>query len=222
MKGLLLKDWFVLWKQGRWMLLLSVLYAVIAVVGDNLFFVGFTVLFLSMLPITALGFDERSHWDRYALTMPYTRRQIVCGKYLLSLIGMAAAALLYILLAVGVLLFSDTPLDIAGLALVLGTMLAIGFLFSALNFPIMFKLGVEKGRLWFILITVGLILFVGVWNALVEERVASDALFGTLADSAGSLIPEMTLAYGVFLVLSPLLFLLSLPMSVRLYEKREL
>ena len=46
MKGLLIKDWFVVWKQAKWMLLLSVVYIILTAVGSGYFFVGFSVLFL--------------------------------------------------------------------------------------------------------------------------------------------------------------------------------
>lgn len=222
MKGLLLKDWFVLWKQGRWMLLLALLYSVISVVGDNLFFAGFTILFLSMLPLTALGFDERSHWDRYALTMPYTRRQLVLSKYLLAAIGMGAAVVWYLLLTAATLVFSSEQMNVAGFLWMLGTMLGIGLLFTALCFPIVFRLGSEKGRLWFMLITVGLIVLIGLWNFLVDETRPTTELFGTLAASVTGLLPRGVRIYAAFPFVSLALFLLSMPLSVRLYETREL
>ena len=53
---------------------------------SNMFFVFYPCLFCGMVPVNLLAYDERSRWLQYSGTLPYTRAQIVSGKYLIGLI----------------------------------------------------------------------------------------------------------------------------------------
>ncbi len=76
MKGLLIKEGYLIWKHGKFMAVLALIYCVMATFKSGYFFAGFSVVFLSMLPMTIMGLDERSKWDHYAVTMPYSRSQV--------------------------------------------------------------------------------------------------------------------------------------------------
>ena len=39
-----------------------------------------------LIPINLLVYDERSRWTQYSGTLPYTKTQIVSGKYLIGLL----------------------------------------------------------------------------------------------------------------------------------------
>ena len=210
MKGLLLKDWYVIFKQGKVMFLFVLLYLILGALGENTFFGAFAVLFLSLLPITVMGFDERSKWDRFAVTLPVTRKQLVLEKYLFSLIALGAGAALYLVFTIAGSAFVHRSTDLAELLGVLAPMLSVSLIFSAVNFPMMFKLGVEKGRLWFILI---IALLGAILGGLLAMR----------SNEGGSLPPWLNgQLLWLLLPVSLLLFAISYPLSVRIYEKREL
>ena len=65
-----------------------------------------------MLVITSLAYDERSRWDRYALTMPVSRKEMVLSKYLLGLILLTFALLINMIFLI---LFGSSPLGEAWL-----------------------------------------------------------------------------------------------------------
>lgn len=210
MKGLLLKDWYVIFKQGKVMFLFVLLYLILGALGENTFFGAFAVLFLSLLPITVMGFDERSKWDRFAVTLPVTRKQLVLEKYLFSLIALGVGAALYLVFTIAGSAFAHRTTDLAELLGVLAPMLSVSLIFSAVNFPMMFKLGVEKGRLWFILI---IALLGAILGGLLAMR----------SNEGGSLPPWLNgQLLWLLLPVSLLLFAISYPLSVRIYEKREL
>ena len=97
MKGLLLKDLYNLEKQARSLLLIFVFYLVFSLIGENSnMFGGVVSIMMVMLVITSLAYDERSRWDRYALTMPVSRKEMVLSKYLLGLILLTFALLINI------------------------------------------------------------------------------------------------------------------------------
>ena len=88
MKGLMLKD-ILNFKnqQGKTFFLLIILYFVMALkMNNSSFFMGVWIVLGITLPISSIAYDEKAKWDKYALTMPVTRRDIVTEKYLLSLL----------------------------------------------------------------------------------------------------------------------------------------
>ena len=86
MKGLLLKDWYMMKQYCRTYPVIAVAFMALSLVdSDNLFFVFYPCLLCGMIPVTLLGYDERSGWVQYSGTMPYTKTQIVSEKYLISL-----------------------------------------------------------------------------------------------------------------------------------------
>ena len=86
MKGLLLKDWYMMKQYCRTYPVIAVAFMALSLVdSDNLFFVFYPCLLCGMIPVILLGYDERSGWVQYSGTMPYTKIQIVSEKYLISL-----------------------------------------------------------------------------------------------------------------------------------------
>ena len=55
-----------------------------------MFFVFYPCMLCGMIPVNLLGYDERSRWMQYSGTMPYTKTQIVSGKYLIGLLAQLA------------------------------------------------------------------------------------------------------------------------------------
>ena len=146
MKGLLLKDWYMMKKYCRSYLLLAVVFVAISLVSnDNMFFVFYPCILCGMIPINLLGYDERSRWLQYSATMPYTKTQIVSGKYLIGLF-----AQLTVLIVMGVV--QAAKMIIAGnfifgdFAVLMLLMLIVSTLTSSISLPFIFRLGVEKGQ----------------------------------------------------------------------------
>ena len=146
MKGLLLKDWYMMKKYCRsYILIAAVFIAVSFFSNDNMFFIFYPCLLCGMIPVNLLGYDERSRWMQYSGTLPYTRTQIVSGKYLIGLLTQ-----LTILVVTGVA--QAVKMTVAGnfvfvdFAVLMLLMLIVSTLTSSICLPFVFKLGVEKGR----------------------------------------------------------------------------
>ncbi len=147
MKGLLLKDWYMVKKYCRSYLLITIVFVAVSLVSDgNMFFVFYPCLLCGMIPVNLLGYDERSRWMQYSGTLPYTRTQIVCGKYIIGLLaqlailvvtGIAQAAKM---IATGDFVFGD-------FVVLMLLMLIVSTFTSSISLPFVFKLGVEKGRI---------------------------------------------------------------------------
>lgn len=147
MKGLLLKDWYMMKMYCRSSFVIAVGFIVLSLISnDNLFFVFYPCLLGGMIPVNLLGYDERSRWIQYSGTMPYTKTQFVSGKYLIGLLAQLA-----ILLVMGVtqamkMVMAGTFI-LGDFAVLMLLIFLVSTLTSAIPLPFIFKLGVEKGRM---------------------------------------------------------------------------
>jgi hypothetical protein len=182
----------------RAFLLMIVLFSVVP--GMNM--TVFAVVYATMMPYTALAYDERSHWEQLARMMPYSSRdnragQICAGLAFHGRSGAAGSARRN----GGAGRWGLTPPLPPGV----GAAFCVGMLVMALTLPPMFRFGVEKGRMFFItLIVVVSCGSAGLASGLVEAGALSGLSAPTLA------LPAVAVA-GT---------LLSILLSVRMYEKR--
>lgn len=209
MKGLLIKDSLVLWRQSKLMLLIVAVYGILPTFsGSSSFLACFAVVFCAMLPITLMALDERSRADRYFLTLPYSRTQVVVSRYLMGLLLMAAALLFTGAATLLYGLFHGEVLAEQFLPLL--PVVCVGLLFDAVIFPLLFKLGVEKGRLYFIIV------MVMIYGGSTVYFMVSDINLSQFFD-------RFTLGTGALLGVGCLvLWLLSMALSVKIYQRRAL
>lgn len=145
MKGLLLKDRKTLLKQMKVMLAIMALFACV----PGTYMSAFALFYAAMMPITALAYDERAKWDELAAMMPYTAKAIVGSKYALGLTLVLPVLALSVLSR---LIVHSTPIVSEDTMALLITA-CLSLILMAINLPFMFRFGVEKGRLIYILLT---------------------------------------------------------------------
>lgn len=76
-RGLLLKDIFELWAQCRVQLVLTGVYLLLPLFIPGIgLFASVGMMLLAMMPVYALGYDERCRWERYALAMPVRKSDL--------------------------------------------------------------------------------------------------------------------------------------------------
>lgn len=203
MKALLKKDIFVFIRQMRLFLLMITIFAVLP--GINM--TTFAIVYCGMLPYVAMAYDERSKWTELAAMMPYTPGDIVLSKYALGWLAIVAATALSTAahLILGRILPSTYSLALSEVL----PSLCIGFIMMAVTLPLMFRFGVEKGRLLFILLIV--VLACG-GAGLVQGVVGSDG--------------EIPAALNTFFLLgipalAVVLTAISVPLSIVLYNRRK-
>lgn len=149
MKGLLIKDCYVLFREARVFLLIVVIFCFIR----NPCTQGFAIMYASMLPFTTMGYDEQSKWDYLAEMMPYSRRDMVLSKYIIGILATLAVAVLQTFSALVLQVFSPDGLLNEHLSSIV-IYICCGLLLMAVDLPVLFKLGSEKGRMVYLLITV--------------------------------------------------------------------
>ena len=77
MKGLLLKDYYMLLKYCRPYALIVLIFGVCSLAdGGNLFMLAYPAVLCGINSVSLLAYDEKSRWQQYCETMPYTRKQV--------------------------------------------------------------------------------------------------------------------------------------------------
>ena len=150
MSGLLLKDFYTLRQYTKTMLIMLFLFALISFGLDNpaTFFEGFIIIMSMMMSITSFSYDSLAKWDRFGLSLPITRKEVVAGKYILSLLLCLIGAVLAFLISSMILILK--PVEDFGMMehiLSLLGIVSVVLLFFSLILPLIFKFGVEKSRL---------------------------------------------------------------------------
>ena len=147
MKGLLRKDLYMAAAFCRtYLLILVVFLAVGAVNNENSFFLIYPMIIGVMLPVSLIGYDERFKWHVACDALPVSRAQAVSSKYILTLLIVGLVFLLTMLVQAVVMIRQGTPEKLRELP---GLLLPIGLAGPALLLPVIFRLGVEKGRLFY-------------------------------------------------------------------------
>lgn len=208
MMGLVLTDIYAMKKNLTLTAVMAVLYMAIGIVtGGSVELVAFFIFFAAMQIISAFAYSERAKMDIFANTLPILRKDVVFGKYVLTAIFLVTATLIGALsLLICDLVYSNVQAeDYASLLIVA----LIGLLFLTIVIPLMFKYGSEKAR--YIIVALYLIPFMAFF-ALTE--------YGLLDLSAlEGLDIKMIIISFVFLDI--ILLLLSMLISVKIYEKKE-
>jgi ABC-2 type transport system permease protein len=203
MKGLVIKDIYTLTRQMKIYLFMIVILALMPGYSTT----SFAIVYSAMLPITALAYDERSKWDHLAVMMPYSVKSIVLSKYTLGYIAIITASLMSIIAQSIISLVTPIAADAEGVVSIIFISF-VAMLMLALNLPLMFKVGVEKGRFTFFIV-VAVIVFGGTaFGDMIKVSLSA-------VDLSLSIVLLVSLA-AVFVI-----NLISIGMSIRFYKKRE-
>lgn len=201
MKGLLLKDLYVMKRELRAFLFIIVVFTAISFVGENnSFFMFYGIVMLPIVNISLISYDERSHWDSFLETTPISRSTAVSEKYLLNL-------LLLLLWSPVVIAFYLIQSDSLGSPLqILCICVYMALFFPAVLYPFIFALGSEKGRFAY---------FIFIFAAM-----AAIAAGVSLTSQGVIVFPEKL---SLLLLLPPVAaYLISWRLSIVLYKKRSL
>lgn len=182
MKGTFLKDIMNLKGQMLYYAFIVVFFFAVGVVSGNIYFYAGVSIFCGVVaPLSAISYDEKDNWDKFALASGVSRKSLALSRYALGLaIFVPVWAISFVFFAIPGFRTAEN----------LYTVLAFGGLGLAVTdgvLPLVFKLGVEKAR------TVYVVLVVAVM-ALCAGAASFIGLTGGYAPLIGSLA---ALAVGI-------------------------
>lgn len=155
MNGLILKDIYMIGKYCKYYLLVAFIFIAASFVSiDNMFFVFYPCLLCGMIPVTLLGYDERSRWMQYSGVLPYTKEQIVSSKYVIG-IFVEAAVIFAIAVTQAIRMNMSGTFVLKEYVMIILVVFIMSTFASSISLPFIFKSGVEKGRIsYYVMIAV--------------------------------------------------------------------
>jgi hypothetical protein len=211
MYGLLLKDIYNLRKYVKQISISVVVFGLFAINLKNpAYLIGMITMMTSMMVITSMSYDEYAKWDKYALTMPILKKDIVLSKYLLLILSTLAGTVSSTILALIMTAFMKLQ-SLIEILLTSGIVALIMLLLFSLLIPVLYKYGVEKARI---------IMF-----AIIGIPILAATLFVKLMVKLNVPKPSMEqiemLGYAFPVIVLIILFL-SYNISVKIFNKKEL
>lgn len=205
MKGLLLKEWYVIRANYLFMIVVSVLTICTAVFTKSAFRLNYITMLFGMLPFSMIAYDENCRWQQYAFACPYSRKMIVSAKYLATLLltlgSLIVSGVLFCIIAVNADSFSVSDLCVWMICT-----LSAGLLMPMIMLPLTFLFGTAKAKIvWIVLMTFS---FSVIGGALGDREIANVFANGTLVCAA------MLLGIAVLTAVSWLI-------SVSIYERKD-
>ncbi len=207
MKGLLLKDLYMIRAYCKSYLLIVVIFLVVSFLGGNTFFIYYPCLLCGMIPINLLAYDESSRFAQYSISLPVSRSLFVSEKYIIGLV--AQTVVLIVSGAVQIVRMNLVGSFAAEEFLVIMlSLLLVSLLASAIPLPLIFRNGVEKGRIAYY-VMIGVVCGAGfIFSNVFNFEEASEA--------------PSTLLFALLAVLGICIYALSWRLSIVFYKKREL
>ena len=149
MKGLLLKDFYLMTKYCRAYLIIIATFAVVAAFDEgNTFFLLYVCIIASMIPVTLFSYDERDHWSLCAGALPYTKSQLVSVKYVVGIIT-GLIVVVITLLSQSFQLMQTGTFRLDTILPLLLFVAVLSLIAPAILMPFVFRYGAEKGRIFY-------------------------------------------------------------------------
>lgn len=208
MLGLVKKDLLMIKGNMRQVILFLVVFLILAFQENNIIVI--VPVFVSMMVfITTFSYDEYNKWDAYAISLPVSRKNIVKAKYVASIILWAIALLVTVVITGIMRLFEQNLNYFEMFGMILGCVFSI-VLLEAIMFPLIFKFGVEKGRIG---------LFVGVFAI---AGLLGFIFTGIDLENATGFIEIFNKYYYILIPLAAVILLvISYFVSKKIYLKKE-
>jgi len=219
-KGLIVKDFQTIKSYKGAALFMIVIFIGSSFLNDGMTTVlpVFMPLCFGMLAISSFSYDNLAKADKYILTFPINKKDMVKARYIYILLITLAGSLLGFILTILIQSIKlgniiDTEVIGNNLAIIIGSLSGIMFL-QVFQIPIMYKFGAEKGRIIQMIMIVALMLGISVITTVLMKffEISLDTLIIMLKDYLITII-------GIAVVL---LYIFSYIISCKIYEKKEI
>lgn len=213
MRGLLLKDFYLMAGQKRFFIIVFAIAVLFFLTGQNEeFIVGYVTMLCGIFAVTTIHYDEFNKGNIFLFTLPFQRKQYAVEKYLFGIIA-GGAAWIASFAVVMILGYGRGELDIREWGVPMLTYFLVLLLMLAVMIPIELKFGAEKGKLaTFVLFFAVFGIFFLVTNASEEAGIDLSALAGQMNLAK--------LALGAVLV-TLLVLVFSVSASIKIMEKKQ-
>ncbi len=221
-KALLKKDLYNL-ATYKASLIIIILFCGIAIIGTEAMTIAPAIIcgIIGMISLSTFSYDEMSKSNRYILTLPTNRKELVIEKYILAIGATVLGGILGMLITVIVVnVMNDLrPENIINLdyqSLIVATMggiWGISFL-QAIQIPSIYKWGAEKGRIqMFILVFIIVAILSGIYFLINKANINMNM----------EMIKNFITKFGVwiFIISTIVMYFISYKIAYKIYKHKE-
>ena len=221
-KGLLKKDLYNL-STYKASLIIVILFCGIAIIGTEAVTFGPMIIcsIIGMISLSTFSYDEISKSNRYILTLPTSRKEIVKEKFILAIGSTILGGILGLLLTIIVInvmnyLRPENIINIDYESLIITTIGGMWgtALIQSIQIPSIYKWGAEKGRIqMFILLFVLIVIVFGIAFLLMKAN------FNINVEMIESFMNKYGLILLAFLMI--IMYYISYRISYKIYKNKE-
>ena len=215
MKGLILKDIYSIRITQKTYVLLFLFLCVFSYLMKSQGYVGtMCIVVFATVVLSLFNADQYYHWDTYAAALPLGKRIIVRARYMLIIVmtlGLAVFTAIMTGATAALLGMSVSEQVISSVS-----MCMIIPIFSGIIIPVIYKLGVEKGRVIFMMLFLIPFLVLTLLKDLIRGTAVEKLLVNLQQNPNGQVIIA-----GILLAVSILVLAVSYMISIRIYSNKE-
>ncbi|WP_342552383.1 ABC-2 transporter permease [Paenibacillus sp. FSL R7-0652] len=212
MKGLLMTSYYLVYRSSLWYTGLAILLSVIILTyaDDSMHRLAamLNILLMVMSALDVIKFEGKSGYDKYVLTLPVSRSHVVQSHYLFYFLVVIYGVLLSFAIFYVYSLVSGTEIYNMFHAIFFGTFAVL--ITGGINFPLYYIFGPEKSDS----ITLGSV------GGAILITIVSQGIVGGLATSLNANDPDQFVPI-IYLLFGLLVYIISLCVSMFIYQKKE-
>ena len=218
--GLITKDLLQLKSYRKTLIIFILIFVFSGIAQETTKGVGVMIavmltLGFGMFGMATFNYDEQSKADRYILTFPLTKKEILISKYILIISATIIGAVVGIIASSLIVFIIDKQLpdlyDYINVAL--GGILGVG-LIEAIQIPCVYKWGAEKGRIQMFIVAAIIMLLIGGIFFVVQEA--------NINFPISNMLNTITNFLPIVLILATLIiYYISYIVSYKIYKNRE-
>ena len=216
MKGLIIKDFQLLFSNKRILYIVFAIALFSAMMGDGItltYISSFVAVMLQVSALSTISYDNYQHGNTFLMTLPLRRKDYVIEKYIfcsiISFVGIIFSLILGLLVKMRT---NNMKIEIA-----VGIVIALVFLiYSFIAIPLELKFGNEVGRT--IPFIIGAVIFL-IAQILIQ---VNDSLFDSIMNWLNKLenisdITALMIAIAAFVIA----LTITIPISIKIINKKE-
>ena len=218
--GLITKDLLQLKSYRKTLIIFILIFVFTGIAQETTKGVGVMIavmltLGFGMFGMATFNYDEQSKTDRYILTFPLTKKEILIAKYVLIISSTIIGAIVGIIASFLIVFIIDKQIpslyDYINVAL--GGIFGVG-LIEAIQIPCVYKWGAEKGRIQMFIVAAIIILLIGgiFW---VGESANINLPIRDILSTIINFIP------AILILATLIIYYISYRVSYRIYKNKE-
>ncbi len=207
MKGLIIKELLGLRQYFKILGFLLLAYgAMVYIMRTTAFIPAINAFLIMICVLNSFNYDDNNRWEKFALTLPVSKTDLVNSKYLLILLLCAAST--GVTFALSLILGLLFPASLTAILIASAASAFAGLFLASLSMPIIYRYGTEKARY---------ILVIIIMVPTLLLRAFSGRLSGLSLPSA-SVLTRIGLSAAAFVIVFALL---SYGLSQKIFAARE-